>query len=381
MQELHQALQRLERVESSSGPIVSLYLNLQPAVEERRTVGARLRNLLDPFQDLEGKLDHDGRMTLRRATHKILEMEGEIARNTGHCVAVFVGGSPEIHEFLTLPRKAWDVAVAATRPYLRPIAATFDQFHHVATLIIDPRRSLLRISHMGQTLDQSEVESEPIRKADYGGWHGLDEHRVRQHAEEVQRRHYREVAERLQHLKEVHQVDVVFVGGREETVSAFLHELSNGLRPLVANTFVVDVNTETEGRIAKVTAELEGAFEAKQELELVGKLLEVVHGGGLAVIGVEDTLQAANFDAIDLLLVAGTEMIRGWACGNCGWLALTGPVCTACQTEAVLVDDIVDSLLYKVRRAGGRIEHVATASELDQHHLAARTRFQVPAII
>ena len=381
MQELHQALQRLDQIESPSGPIVSLYLNLQPAVEERRTVGARLRNLLDPLQDLEAKLDHDGRMTLRRATHSVLEMETEIAKNTGHCVAVFVGGSPEIHEFLTLPRKAWDVAVAATRPYLRPIAATLDQFHHVATLIIDPRRSVLRVSHMGQTLDQSEVESEPIRKADYGGWKGLDEHRVRQHAEEVHRRHNREVAERLQHLKDEHGVEVVFVGGREEAVSAFLHGLSNGLRSLVADTFIVDVNTETEGRIAKVTAELEEAYEVKQELELVMKVMEVAKEGGLATIGVEDTLQAANFDAIELLVVAGTEMIPGWACGSCGWLALTGPVCPACQSEATSVDDFIDSLLYKVRRAGGEIEHVATASELDQHHLAARTRFEVSAFI
>jgi peptide subunit release factor 1 (eRF1) len=380
MQELHQALQRLEQLSNTSAPIVSLYLNLQPAIEERRTVGARLRNLLDPFQDLETELDHDGRMALRRATQIVLNMEAEIAMNTGHGVAVFVGGSSEIHEFLTLPRKAWDVAVAAPRPYLRPLAATLDQFHQVATLIIDPRRSLIRVTHMGRCLHESEIESEPIRKSDYGGWKGLDEHRVRQHAEEVHRRHYREVAERLRKLKETFELDVVFVGGRDETVAAFLHEVPNGLRSLVAETFIVDVNTETAARIAKVTAELEEAFEARHELELVKQIIETGREGGLVTVGVDDTIRAANFDAIELLLVAGTSMIPGWACGSCGWLALSGPVCSACESEAIAVDDIVDSLLGKVRRTGGRTEHVAIASELDQHQLAARIRFRIPAV-
>ncbi len=379
MQELQLALQRLEQQASTSAPILSLYLNLQPAIEERRTVGARLRNLLEPFQDLETKLDHDGRMALRWATQKVLDMEAEIAKNTGHGVGVFVGGSSEIDEFLTLPRKAWDVAVAAPRPYLRPLAAALDQFHQVATLILDPRRSLIRVTNMGQCLDQSEIESEPIRKSDYGGWKGLDEHRVRQHAEEVHRRHYREVGERLRKMKENVGLDVVFVGGREETVAAFLHELPNGLRSLVAETFIVDVNTETDGTIAKITAELEEAFEIRQELELVKQIIETGQEGGLVTVGVDDTIRAANFDAIELLLVAGTSMIPGWACGNCGWLALSGPVCSACGSEATAVDDIVDSLLIKVRGAGGRTEHIAAASDLDQHQLAARTRFQVSA--
>jgi len=381
MQEIHEALQRLETTMSESSPIVSLYVNLGPSIDERRTLGARLRNLLEPLQNLEAKLDHDGRMTLRRASQKILDLEGQIARNPGHCVAVFVGGSPEIDEFLTLPRKAWDVALAASRPYLRPFIATLDQFHRVATLIVDPRHSTITVTYMGKSLDHVEVESEPIRKADYGGWKGLDEHRVRQHAEEVHRRHYREVAERLQQLKEAHELDVAFVGGRDETISSFLHHLPNGLKSLVAETFIVDVHTETPGTIAKITAELEETFEAKLESELLVQVMESAQAGGLAVIGIDDTLAAANLDAVELLLVAGTSMIPGWACGNCGWLAMTGPTCSACQSEATAVDDIVESVLSKVRRAGARAEHLATASELDQHHLAARTRFQIPSVL
>jgi peptide subunit release factor 1 (eRF1) len=97
-------------------------------------------------------------------------------------------------------------------------------------------------------------------------------------------------------------------------------------------------------------------------------------------VGVDDTIRAANFDAIDLLLVAGSSMIPGWACRNCGWLALSGPDCSTCGSEAIAVDDIVDNLLIKVRRAGGRTEHIASTSDLDQYLLAARIRFPVPAV-
>ena len=377
--ELHDRLQRLETWESPEIPVISLYLNLRPAFEERKTVAPRLRNLLEPISEQAKNLDHDGREALRQSVARVLAREPEIAANTGHCVALFVGGRPELDEFVTLPRKAWDTAVALPRPYLRPYLATLDQFHLIAAVVVDPRLSSVTLSYMGEVLDHTEIESPPIRKSDFAGWQGLDEHRVRHHADEVHRRQYRQVAEHLQRLGQEHEIDVIFVGGREEAVAAFLHQLPAALGSQVAATFTIDLHTATPAQIAKITAELEARFEEQEEQNLVTSVLEASRAGGLGVVGLEDTLQAANLGAVDLLLIGGTEMVPGYTCGNCGWLDLKGPVCPSCGETSTASPDIVESLAVKVRRASARAEHVLTPSDLNGIGVGARLRFPLPS--
>ncbi len=376
--QLQDRLQHLETWESPDLPLISLYLNLGPGVEERKTVGARLRNLLEPIGEKAKALDHDGRENLRQAIGRLLAREHEIAANTGHCVALFVGGRPDLDELLTLPRKAWDTAVAMPRPYLRPYLATLDQFHRIATVVVDPRRSVITVTFMGEQLDHEEVESPPIRKNDYGGWKGLEEHRVRHHAEEVHRRHYRQVAEQLQRLTQAHGIDVVFVGGREEAVGGFLHQIPPALSELVADTFSIDLHTATPGQVTAITAQLEAGFEEREERRLVSSVLDAARAGGLGVIGVDQTLAAANLGAIDLLLVGGTEMVPGFDCGHCGWLATVGPVCPSCGQTSRPLADVLEPALAKVRHSGARTEHVMAPTDLDGERIGARLRFPLP---
>jgi hypothetical protein len=378
--ELNDRLRRLESWESPQIPIISLYLNLRPEVEERKTISARLRNLLDPISHLEEGLDHEGRMALRAGIGRLLALEPDIAANTGRCVALFVGGRPPLDEFVTLPRKAWDIAFAGPRPYLRPYLATLDKFHRIATVVVDPRHSLISVSHMGKLLDRAEVESDPIRKADYAGWHGYDEHRVRQHAEEVHRRHYRELGEALQRLQQNGGFDAAFVGGRDEAVTAFLHQLPPQLSGLVAETFSIDTHSATPGQVARITSELEERYEARAERDLIEAVLEAARSGGPGTIGIEPSLNAANLGAVDLLLIAGTAMVPGFDCSNCGWLSMDGPHCPSCGQTSSAVPDIFETLAIRVRRAGAVVEHVTSPSELDGTRIAARLRFPVPAL-
>ncbi|HUO45307.1 MAG TPA: hypothetical protein VM470_00575 [Acidimicrobiia bacterium] len=377
--ELKDRLQQLEKWESPEIPILSLYLNLGPSIDERKSVGARLRNLLEPISGLDSDLEREARMALRKSVDRLLGLEHEIAANTGHCVAVFVGGKPELNEFLALPRKAWDRAMAGPRPYLRPYLAALDQFHRIATVVVDPRAASITTTYMREVIDRTTVESPPIRKSDYAGWHGLDEHRVRQHAEEVHRRHYRQVAEQLQTLQLAEELDVIFVGGRDEAVAAFLQQLPGQLTSLVAETFTVDVHTLTPGQLTKIVAELEERYEKSLEERLVTEVIEAARGGGLGLVGVEPALHAANLGAIDLLLIAGTETLPGYVCDHCGWMSLQGPDCRSCGEKARAVPDIIESLVLRVRRDGANAEHVLPPSQLNGDDVAARLRFQLPS--
>jgi peptide subunit release factor 1 (eRF1) len=379
--ELSDKLTELESLAGQAGPIISVYLDLAPGPQESRSVSARLKNLLDPIAEEGEKLDHAPRIARRKAVSRILELEPRFVASLGKCVAVFVSeGGHQLEEVLTLPRKCWDVAVADSRPYLRPLLAALDAFHTIATVIVDPQRSEIFVSQMGEVRAHEVESSEPIRKSDYGGFQGVDEHNTRNRSQEMHAKHFKAVSERLTRLHETHHLELIFVGGREETVAAFIRQLHDIVRGLVADTFTIDIHTATAASVHAVSNELEEKYEQMSERELVSSTLDLARAGGPAVVGLADTLAAANFEAIEVLLVAGNEMIPGWVCGTCGGLGSSGPACTFCGEPAHEVLDLVEWLVFRARHQKATVEHVMVATELDDHRVAARVRFHAPPI-
>src|SRR3990172_9108428 len=196
-------MDRLRLVESPSLPILSVYLNLAPDRIERRSIGARLRDLLDPIEKLaaSGDLDHESSMSLRNGVNRVLEMTPEFVKELGHGVAVFVCDRLRLEEHMTMPRRVWDCAVAGPQPYLRPLQALLDEYRKVAAVVLDGRDAEIATFYMGEGVDRELIEGEELRKSDLAGWHGLEERRHRQHAEEARNHLFREDAEHLNRLR------------------------------------------------------------------------------------------------------------------------------------------------------------------------------------
>jgi peptide subunit release factor 1 (eRF1) len=376
--DLNDQLGMLEKLESPTVPLLSVYLNMGIAFDERRTVGARLRNLLDPIVSVSGDLPRGARLSVRRSASRVLDMEHRVATSLGHGVAIFVGGEPDTEIFLKLPRRVWDTAWAGSRPYLRPLRAALDEFHRAATVVVEPRRSEVTVTYMGEVVDQAIIENDPIRKANYAGWAGLDEQRNRARADEQIQHTWREVGEQLFRFHQQYQLAVVFVGGREDAVAAFLHHLHPSLKPLVAETFTVDTHTLTPEILTQLTAEMEERFERRVEHELVEQVIAEAQAGGLAALGLEEVLNAASQAAIDLLLVDGDKRQPGWRCPYCGGFDLEGPQCSRCWKETESWDDIVEALSAAVVAQGGRVEHVMADHGIAGDTVAALLRFRPP---
>lgn len=372
---LHDKLAELEDVESQDEPIVSVYVSPGSAFGAGRALGAQLHGLLEPIEAESAALDHRARMAVRNSANRVRGMQPRIATAAGNTVALFVGGRPALDEFIILPGTAWDVATVGTRPYLRPFRAALGSSHTLATVLADPRRTEISVTYMGEVLDRAAINTSPIRKAVVGGWHGLDEHRSRNRTEEIHTRHYRKVGVRLARLVQLHGVEAVFAGGREEAVSEFLSQIGEPLTKLMAGTFTADLHTTTPAAVSQITAKLEEDYEQQLADTLITATLELARAGGLAAAGLTDTLAAANLGAIDRLLVAGTNMESGWVCPACRWLSMTGPLCPVCEREADRVSDLIDALVVKAQSQGAEIKHVRFPSKLDEDKVAASLRF------
>jgi peptide chain release factor subunit 1 len=373
---LEEAFERLASVESPSATILSVYLGLSPEHREWASIQPRLRNLMGPVEELaaSGELDHDSSMALRAAAERVIGMAGALEQVPGRGVAIFVCDEVGLDEQLTLPGGIWDCAVVGPAPYLRPLQAVLDEYRRIAVVVLDSRGAEISSYYMGEIQGSEVIEAEELRKSNLAGWHGLDEFRHRQHAEDVRNRLFREVADRVGRLRRHGGIELVLIGGHHDATQALLPYLEPRVRELT-ETFVTDLHTLTSATLAQRVSELEEAYEQREEAREVKGVYALAGNGDLGAIGVDRVLQAASHNAISLLLVHDGATMKGSVCSNCGALSRPTERCLRCGAETQVVPDVLETLSRAVVDAGGSVEHVMSQTGLAADLVAARLRF------
>ncbi|MEX2556115.1 MAG: hypothetical protein WEB06_10825 [Actinomycetota bacterium] len=373
-----ETVDRIRRFRGNSFPVLSVYLNLGPDIRESRSVGARLRDMLRPIRAATESLDHRAATSLRRDVEAVLDLEKRIAKEVGHGVAVFSCAGVDFLEYLSLPRKLWDVAIADAKPYIRPLDALLDEFHRYCAVIVDRRRARIFEFYMGELEAWHETVQEGRRISNFGGWYGLAEYGVRRHAEEVAHRHYRETATVVGELFEERRFDMLMLGGHKGSVEEFLPFLPAWLAKLVAGTFVLDPHTATPAIIRERCTKLEEAYERSLERQAVAELFGRARRARLGVVGLGRTLAASNARAVDVLLADDGATASGVECDACGWLSLTGETCPICGAVTRASADVIDQIARRVIENGGTVEHVFAETPLRGHVVGALLRFPIP---
>jgi hypothetical protein len=368
------ALQTLQAIGDPAVLILSVYLNLLPFPEDTGSIGARLRDQLKPLENLAQGLDHDASLSLRRGIARALDMAPTLEAHRGHGWAFFVCDQLGLEEQLIVPPRVWDCAMAGPRPYLRPLRAALDEFRRVATVVLDARRAEITVSYADEILDHRVLEAEIVRKANRGGWHGLDERRNRGHAEEVRHRLWRETAETLAIFRRDPGIDVIFVGGQKKVTDALVGSLPPALGELIGATFAVDVPLLTEGQLMETVRTLEEAHERRDEERLVAAIYAARAADEPAAIGLEQVLRGVNQMAVAHLFIQHAAVQEGRACRSCGRLYLSDRVCAACGMETDPVPDVLEAIAHEVATTGGVVEHVVAETGLVNDLVAANLR-------
>jgi peptide chain release factor subunit 1 len=272
-------------------------------------------------------------------------------------------------------------AVVDVTPYTRPLLAVLDEARRYCVVVVDREHAWLFGFYMGELRGMRRLRGRVLRKPDYAGWHGLDEHRVRNRAGEMARRHFRATVAAVDKFMAETGTELLVVGGHEETVAQFLPLLPQPLQSRLAGTFAIDPRTMTPGRLREQTEAIIDRYEREEETRLVNEALERVAAGGLGASGLEWCLVAVNEQAVQLLLVNDDDQAPGKACDNCGWLGLTGDECPVCGRRTRATPDVIDEMAEAVVGASGRVEHVYAETDLAREHVAALLRFPLPKLV
>ncbi len=280
----------------------------------------------------------------------------------GHTVAIFSSAPLHLAEAVPLPCALPERAVLAYRPHVRPLLVALQRCPAYWVMVIDQRHAwLLRVSgEQIETAARSEVAAtaaESVRSHGFGGWYGLESHRMNERIGQLARHHYHDAAAILAQATRADGDPPLVVGGHAQTIPRFLAALPAGLAERVAGNFVADPHTLTPARVRALAGPvIQNALEVREE-RLISEFRQEPPGR-LVATGLQPCLAAVNQHAAALLVVPVGGLVPGLACSVCGLLGSAGGDCPDGPGAWRAVPDLIEEMAIKTLNDGGGVEAV-----------------------
>ncbi len=371
-----ETVNRILRFDSGGLPVVSLYARIEPGAS-RRELHTRVSSLLDEVRQeaKDGSVNRDARMSLRGDLARIRDALGEEHWNPG-AVAIFACGGRGLYTEVPLPQPVADRVIVDATPHAHPMITVLEEHERCCVALIDRTYARLWEFYQDEVRELEKIRDAEVRKSAYPT--PLDEYRVRNKADELSKKHYRNVAEVLRQLLDPGGFDALVIGGHDYEVPRFIQQLPAGMRGRVAGTFSADPGTATSAEVRASAAAIAERHERELDQQRVAALLEKNAMGGLATLGLQRCLWAGSIKGIESLLLRDGLSAEGVVCDESGWLAADGDTCPLCGKPTRRTPDVVNELVQAVISESGSVHHIDADSRLRAFDMGAELRFPLP---
>jgi peptide chain release factor subunit 1 len=368
-----ETIDQIAQFDGGGLPIVSIYLTVAPGPDAHSLAKAKGDSLLHEIRGLgeDRSLGHDARLSVRRDIEQVAGAIA-IAATTPGTLAFFSCSGAGLFEVVRLARAVRDRIIVDATPWIRPMLAVLGDCQRCCAVVVDRGSARAWELYLGQVRDTGLGEQ---LRAPHS--HGSNERRDSNRAEELEKRHFRQVAEVLEGLQRANRYDLLAVGGRDSELPRFLGLLSDSLRDRVAGTFSVDDDTIAPAAVRAQGEAIVARYELDWQRRSVSEVLATEAAGGQAASGLQACLWAGSIAAIADLYVQNGATEPGVVCES-HWFALRGETCPICGRRTRKTPDVLDELVEAAIDTGAAIHHVRAETELSDKLLASSLRFVLP---
>jgi peptide chain release factor subunit 1 len=370
-----ETIRRIEGLRGGGLPIVSAYAPVAPGPEGRKLLSSEVDSLLHQVRPLAGDRDveHAVRLSLREDIARI----GEFVEGRGFkagTLAIFSCSGAGVFEAIGLPRAVRERITVEPTATIGPMTAVLDEYKRCCAVMVDRETADAWELYVGEFRDADPLPGANRR----GAGHAVNERRNDHRAEELEKRHFREVAAALDERFRMRGYDVLVVGGHKDELARFVSMLSTPLRERVVGTFAAD-HQSMRPAVAREQAEaILHRHELEEHKRMVADVLARAAAGGRAAVGLESCLWAGSVRAVQALLVQEDARAPGVVCDESRWLALSGEQCPLCGRATRQTADVLDELVEAVIDDGGSIHHVPADAGLGRRLVGAALHFELP---
>ena len=362
------ALKELASVQTE-GPILSVYLNVDPTQRTADEYKLKLREMLKQVSDEVDKEDVE-------AIKRYLDYDYDWS---GRGLVLFSRAAEDIWYAFSLEVPVRSGATVARRPYISPLVELDGLYGRYVVALVDRQGGKFYCFQMGEITHRQEVEGEDIRRARKGrgssvvGMRGGSQQSGRHEAELV-KRNLAVVAEALaDHCRRCKPRRLI-IAGAEHTVAQFMDVLPGALRDLVVGSFTADMDAN-ELEIRESAFELLESLEQAHHEKVVDAVITSAAKGQNGVIGLDGTLSVAYEGRIQVLVVDRDYRQPGYRCTGCGYLTTQQlDKCVFCGHEFEEIPDAVEAVVTQVVEKGGDVE-VIDEELMEEAQIGALLRY------
>lgn len=316
--EITKALFELAKFPSTNLPVVSVYLDTQWRDQhQRERVATFMRQHIRMAQSIEVE-DEAWKESLRQDLVRIENWYPSLLRRNLEAasagVALFACSAADLWLELPVAIPFADEFSIAAYPALRQLAGLDEDNAKVVVVMVDSQAARVCEVVLGDMLSETPFTSEFPGRHKQGGWAQM---RYQRHVKEHMDRHHKEVADYLNSYMECRHNWHVIVSGQETIVSNFRQFLSSSVQDKIVDTLQLGMQDSTE-TILQVANDVMQRHEREEELDTVKLLLNRAGQGGLAVVGIQETVAAVNGGRIHQLVMNRDFSAPGCYCGACG---------------------------------------------------------------
>jgi peptide chain release factor subunit 1 len=373
---LRAQLDRLAAFEPADLPVISLYLDMQADEHGRRNFDQFLRKAF-PDRQRTFASGTPARQSFDADVERIQTFLDEGVARSANGLAIFACHGAGLFETIQMNAPVDDHWLfVAPVPHLYPLARLNDQYPRYAALLADTNSARLFVFSLADVEARQDVKNTKTRKTSMGGW---SQARYQRHIENFHEQHMKEVVDILDRVVREESINHIVISCDEVTKPLLMEELPKHLADKVVDVVRMDI-AAPEHEVLSETLEALRAKDAETDQERVDALIGAWRGGGLAVVGAEDTLQALEMGQVEELVITADPSALGRAKSLPGNMAPgTVDVDTSANGD---VDaerfKLADSLVTGAHATAARIRFIEDASLLsDVGGVGATLRFKI----
>ena len=352
---------------TSQAPMLSVYLNTDPAHGGGEALKLQLNKLLDQVN-----LPDD-----RGAVVKYFE---QLRDAKGKGLAMFSCAGEGYFRAYPLAVPMRSRVFSGDHPYVKPLADMLDAFGNYGVVLVDKQGARLFHFHLGELIEQEGLLGEEIRhtkgkasSSSPGGRGGFSSQA--RNNDELSSRNIREAVEfSLKFFEEKHTRRIL-IGGTDDNVAQFRQYLPKSWQSLVVGTFPMSMtaqHTEVQARALEIGQHAE----QQRETRLVETMITAAAKGHEGVVRLEDTLAAVHSGRVKTLIVQEGLRSPAYQCTGCGHLlVLSVEECPFCGKSFEKIDDAVELAVRKVMQTGGEVEIVRDNEDVKEIGIGALLRY------
>ena len=374
---LRAQLDRLVACEPVDLPVISLYLDMQADEHGKKRFEPFLRKAFNERQRTYSS-GTPARQSFEADVERINAFLAEQVPRSTTGLAIFACHGANLFETIQMNApidEHW--LFIGTVPHLYPLARINDQYPRYAALLVDTNSARLFVFSLADIEAQQDVQNVKTRRTSMGGW---SQARYQRHLENFHEQHMKEVVDILDRVVREEAINQVVISCDDATRPLLMHEMPKQLAEKVIDVDHLDIKAPGH-QVLSETLDALRAKDAETDQEHVEAMIGAWRGGGLAVVGPDDTLEALQMGQVEeLLITTHPDALRRPTTLPQG--ITPGPVEVDTSAPAASLDPdrlkLADELVTKAHASAARIRFIESSDLLSEvGGVGALLRFKI----